>query len=213
MKNKSALIKNGFALLIAGVLVFTFLGCSSGGNKTSPFQIAFCSLYVNESAVSDYGAALLNSIPDLSIDGKAPLFTPMIMGESQNDNQLSNDPMANMASIMKAAAVVSTGDLDVMIADMDNGARNARSGMFMNVSDLFPGEDLSALGTRLLSFDILNTDSYQPVPTGEKTPVCGISITGNDQMKKIFGDQEIGVFVVANTKNLELAQKVVRSLL
>jgi hypothetical protein len=200
-------------LVACGLLVCLF-GCSSKEKGPLPFQIVFSSLYINESAVTEYGAALLNEIPELSIDGKAPLFTSMIMGEAKNDTESGNfiDPMMAMGSIMRVATTVSNGEIDVFISDFDNAARNARGGLFLPLSDVYTVDDLAALGDRLLSFDILNTDSYEPTPTGEKTPICGINITGNEKIRRIFGDQEIGVFIVANTKNLELAKRVMASL-
>jgi len=218
MEKKMAIKRRAFQrvlLLIAGGLTVCLLGCSGNKSKTAPFQMVFCSLSINDKAVSDFGASLLKEIPELTIDGKAPMFTPMIMGEVKNDIEagVMSDPMMGMAGIMKMVAIVSTSDLDVFVSDMENAARQARGGMFMPLADIFSGDDLAALESRFLSFDILNTEGIEPVPTGEKTPVCGIVITGNEKMKGIFGDQEIGVFIIANTKNLELSKKVVKTLL
>jgi len=213
MKQK-VLCKKIAAALVTLVLVLCLFGCS-GGKKTTPFQIVFSAALLSESAVTEYGNSLKSSMPELTIDGTAPVFSSMMMGETRNDaaSGVPADPMMGMAGMMRMAAVVSTGEMDVFIADMENAGRNARSDMFMPLDKVFPGEDLSAYGERLLSFDILSNDSYDPQPTGEKTPVCGFSITGNPQIRRIFGDQEIGVFIISNTKNLELAKKVMRSLL
>ena len=216
---KMEFVKNYFLTMLAIIaitgLTLGLAGCSDNSKKSTPFQIVFSAAYVNESAVTAYGSALQGRMPELVVDGKNPLFTSMMMGET-NANAGSGamvDPMMGMAGMMRMAAVVSTGEMDVFIADMENAGRNARSDMFMPLDKVFPGEDLSAYGERLLSFDILSNDSYDPQPTGEKTPVCGFSITGNPQIRRIFGDQEIGVFIISNTKNLELAKKVMRSLL
>ena len=217
MKRKlsNAGIPAAAAVLLGCCSVLFVSGCS-GNKKASPFQVIFSAAYVNENAVAEYKTSLLGSIPELTVDGTAPLFTSMVVGESRNDPEsgvIGGDPMMNMAGMMRMAAVVSTGEMDVFISDMDNAARNARGEMFMSLDRVFPGENLSAYDDRLLSFDIMTTDGNEPRPTGEKTPVCGISITGNAQMRRIFGDQEIGVFIVANTKNLETAKKIMRSLM
>ena len=211
MKNIHGKIVVAFALLIA--LLFA-CGCSGGSRKTA-FQVAFCSLYINESAVTEYSAAAAKNIPELTIDGTAPVFTTMIMGEAENniESGVLNDPMMGMAGMMKMAAVASTGDLDIFIGDMDNGARQARGGMFLALSDVYSAAELSSFGDKLLSFDILKVDAYNSTPTGEKTPVCGINITGNAQMTKIFGSQEIGVFIMASTKHKDIARKLIGSLL
>jgi len=211
MKKKSLI--TAAILIIAGVI--GLLGCSSGKSGSAAFQVAFVSLSINEKAVSDYGTYLTGQIPDLTINGKAPLFTPMITGEARNDfdSGITVDPMMAMGSMMRMAAVGAAGDLDVIIADMENAARQARGGMFLPLTSILTSSELSALENRSLSFDILDTSGYEPRPTGEKTPACGVLITGNERIRNIFGNQEIGVFISANTKNLELAKMVVRSLL
>ncbi|MDR0312694.1 MAG: hypothetical protein LBI14_03780 [Treponema sp.] len=212
--NKKRITATRTMLVACGLLICLF-GCSSKEKGPLPFQIVFTSLYINESAVSEYGAILLNDIPELSIDGKAPLFTSMIMGETSNNPESGNfaDPMMAMGSIMRLTTLIANGDIDIIISDLDNAARNARGGLFLSLSDVCTDDDLAALGDRLLSFDILRNDGYEPTPTGEKTPICGINITGNERIRRIFGNQEIGVFIVANTKNLELARRVMVSLL
>jgi hypothetical protein len=212
-RNKKRILGTRTILIACGLLV-CLSGCSSKEKEPPPFQIVFTSFYINESAVSEYGASLVNDIPELSIDGKAPLFTPMIMGEARNNLESGTvgDPMMAMAGIMRLTTLVASGEIDIIISDLDNAARNARGGLFLPLSDVCTADDLAALNDRLLSFDLLSNDGYEPTPTGEKTPICGINITGNERIRRIFGDQEIGVFIVANTKNLELAKRVIVSL-
>jgi len=212
LTKKQTIIPAAIILIIGFAALF--FGCSSN-NKTTAFQIAFCSLNINERAVTEYSALLQNEIPELTIDGTAPVFTSIIMGEVVNDFEsgVFNDPMMGIAGMMRMAAIASTSDIDVMIADMDNAARYARDGMYLPLSSVFTSNELSGLESRLLSFDIMNADGIAAIPTGEKTPVCGINITGNERMRSIFGNQEIGVFIISNTKRPELAKKVVMSLL
>ena len=200
-------------ILICGLNLCLF-GCSSN-NRTSAFQIAFCSLQINERAVTEYGTFLQNEIPELTIDGTAPVFTSIIMGEVVNDFEsgIFSDPMMGIGGMMRMTAITATSDIDVMISDMANAARYAVSGMFLPLSAVFTNDDLEALENRLLSFDIVSMDGIETIPTGERTPVCGINISGNERIRNIFGNQEIGVFIVANTKRPEIAKKVVMSLL
>ena len=214
-KNRAHCFSRALAILITAGLVISLFGCSSRNSGADSFQIAFVSLSVNENAISEYGTFLTNEMPELTIDGKAPVFIPIIAGETRNDYESGkvNDPMAVMGGMMRLATLGATGALDVVIADMDNAARQARGDMFIPLADIFTRDELSSMENRFLSFDKLNTDGYEPVPTGEKTPVCGINITGNARMRSIFGNQEIGVFIAASTKNPELAKKVALSLL
>ena len=202
-------------IVITSCLGLCLLGCFSNNNENTPFQIAFTSLYVNENALSDFGAYLLEEIPELNINGKPPLFTPMIMGEVRNDIEsgILNDPMMGIGGMMRITASVAAGEIDMVISDLENAARNARGGLFLPLDEIFTDGELAAFDDRLLSFDLLNTDGYEATPTGEKTPLCGIAITSNEELRNIFANQEIGVFVIANTKNIELVRKVITALL
>ena len=200
--------------LVSCLFLTVLSGCASAPAKETPFHIAFTSMYMNDAAITEYTQTLTGNFPELIIDGNAPLLTPIISGEVKNDLEAGviNDPMVGIAGMMKMPMLVAAGELDVVISNMENAARDARGEMYMPLEDVFTPDEKAILGTRLLSFDLLEADGYDFKPTGEKTPVCGIEITGNDEMRKIFGDQEIGVFIVANTKNLELAKKFILSL-
>ena len=200
-------------VLLAACAALCLFGCSSN-NRASAFQIVFAAASLNENAVAEFGTSITGGIPELTIEGRAPVFSSMMIGDTRNEmGMMTSDPMMAMGGIMRQAAMATTGELDVMIADMENGARNARSGMFMPLNEIFTAAELAALSERLLSFDILSTGGIEPAPTGERTADYGISITGNESMRRIFGNQEIGVFIIGNTKHPELAKKVVNSLL
>ena len=208
--------KSGAFIITACLLAaLGFSGCSSGSKKSSPFQIAFCALQLNDRAVSEYGASLLNDMPELKIEGKSPLFTAMIMGEAENNIESGSlvDPMMLMGGIMKLSALISSSELDLVISNMENASRIAGGGTFMSLDSIFLENELNVMGEKLLSFDIVTTDGYGATQITGRTPVCGISITNNEKMRQIFGSQEIGVFIVANSKNIELAKAVMLSLI
>jgi len=201
-------------IIFTAALIISLIGCSPKNTGPASFQIAFIASSMNQNAVTEYGAYLNNAMPELTIEGKAPVFTPIIIAEAADNPEPGNfvDPMMTMGGMIRMAVIGATGDLDIIISDMNNAERQAASGVFMPLSGFLTNDELSALESRSISFDIMSTD-HEPKPTGEKTPVCGINITGNERMRSIFGNQEIGVFITSNTKNLELAKKVVRSLL
>jgi hypothetical protein len=212
-------LRIGRKVLLLVVMVFTLFtvlsGCSSQEKETS-FQMAFTSLFICQDAIDEYGESLARDMPELTIDGNAPVFTPIISGAVENNPEegILNDPMLGMAGMMQMTALTAIGGLDVVVSDMENAARNARGDMFIPLDELFNADELANMTDRYISFDYVESaDSYEFVPTGEKTPVCGINITGNEEMKKIFGNQEIGVFIVANTKNMDLAKAVMLSLI
>jgi len=210
-------LRTGLASLLLSVcfLVTLLAGCAPNNNEDTPFQMVFTSLYINNAAVSDYTDSLIIALPELSVDGKAPLFTSMIMGEVENDIEsgIINDPIMAMAGMMKMTALISSGEIDIIVSDIDNAARNARGGMFMPLDEIFTVDELNAMNGRLLYFDLIDYDGDEATPTGEITPICGIDISENEMMKQIFGAQEIGVFIVVNANNLDLAKEVMLTLI
>jgi len=188
-------------------LVFGFFGCSSN-EKDNQFQIIFIAAQVNEGAVSEYGTFLLEKIPELTIEGKVPLFSHMIMGGALQQI----DPMMAMGTTVRLTGLMATGELDMVIGNMESASYMAQAESFMFLSDIFTNDELRALEDRLIFFDITNVNENNVhVPTGERTPALGISITGNERISAIFGSQEIGVFIITNTKNPELAKSVMRT--
>ena len=215
MKSNGLIAKNIIIALVVCLFTMSLAGCSPSTARDAPFQIVFASLYMNETAISDYAVTLSNDLPDLTINGNAPMLTPVIAGEIKNDPEagIIRDPMMGIAGMMKTSMLVAAGELDVVVASLDNAARDARGEMFLPLDEVFTADELASLGDRLLSFDHIDTDGYETWLTGAKTPVCGIDITGNEEMRAIFGNQKIGVFIVANTRNLELAKEVMLSLM
>ena len=203
MKNKYFVIKG---ILILS-LVFCFFACSSN-KRSNQFQIVFTASQMSDNAISAYGNFLLEQIPELEINGSAPLFTPIAMGEAMQNI----DPMMAMGSTMRLSALMAAGELDMVIGTLENVSAMAQGGSFLPLTDIFSDAELQALGDRLISFDVVNVNENNVrVPTGERTPALGFSITGNDQIRAIFGNQEIGVYIIANTKNPELAKTVMRT--
>ena len=205
MKTKKILFVLGLCM---GVLFLA--GCSTARANNTQFQMGFSALFIDSTAVVDYGAMLASEMPELTIDGTAPRFTPIIAGVIENDweSGILHDPMMGIGGIMKTTLLVAGGDLDVMVATLDNAARDARNGMFLPLDQVFTAEEMAAFGERLLQFEHVETDGIYTWATGEMTAIYGINITGNEDMQKIFGGQEIGVFIIANTSHLDLAREV-----
>ena len=48
--------------------------------------------------------------------------------------------------------------------------------------------------------------------SGEKTPVCGVDITGDEVITPAMGSSSAGAFVAGNAANLENAKTVLKAL-
>ena len=202
-KSKRKSWKGKFLVLLTAAVPAALLA-RCGSEKAAAFQMAFCATYVEAEAVETYGETVKADLPELTVEGTEPLFTAMTMGDSEAD------PMTAMAGMTKFSAMVAAGELDVVVSDLDNAARNARGESFLDVSSFLTEEELDRYAERLLSFDMVDDEGN---PTGEKTAVCGIDVSDNETLSVLAGGGECGVFVVANTSHLEESSALVRYLL
>lgn len=122
----------------------------------------------------------------------------------------SEDPTMQMASIMKVTMGIAAGEIDIVIADEENAARNARSEAFCPLSDLLSEEQIAALGDKALSYDMVDEEGK---PTGERTAVCGIDITGSGITDGVIaGGTNVGLFVVGNAPGMEHCKTLMNKL-
>ena len=206
---KKSFLKTRAAIAIGLILIVMISGACSRdtGRGNRPFQIVFSASQINQNAVTNFGASLLNSMPELTVEGRAPLFTPMAMGTASP----GADPMMAMGMTMRLTAQISGGEIDIIISSLENAASMAQGGSFMPLAEVLTEQEISSLGDRLISFDIIQVEGMDAVPTGERTPEVGVNITGKEEIRSIFGSQEIAVFIIANTGNIELSKAVLRS--
>lgn len=190
MKRKNLWLK-AVTLLLPAVLL---TACGSGTETSDDtFQVMFSAPYVDEEQVAAYGEKL-SAEKEKTIEYQAyPIGTEEI------------DPMAYGASVMKISAMVAAGELDVMVCDLDNAARNARGEMYYDLTSIFTEDELAEYSDRLVSFDMVDEEGN---PTGEKTPICGIDVSNNENLKNMMGENSYGVFIVGNTGDLELSKEI-----
>lgn len=191
-------IRKCFALFLAGVVCAASL-TSCGSDETTALQVVVGISYVDSTALDTAEQSFLSAHPEWAEGEKAVDFTDMSFGTE------ATDPAAYGAGIMKISAMVAANEIDVMICNLEDAARNARSEMFSTLDEVFTEEELEPFADRLLTFDQVDDDGN---PTGEQTPVCGISLTGTELFSDVYGDTEYGIFIVANTQNLDLAKDV-----
>ena len=205
---KNKIHKITFLVLI--IILFAFYSCSS--ERPNQFQILFVALPLNTSAISEYGSSLISQMPELTIEEREPLFTAMMMGTTAQNA----DPSMAMGLIVRLSGMITSREVDIIISNMDNAVNLVQGSTFMPLSEILDSREIQMLEAenRLISFEILSTNdqNIQEI-TGERTPALGIDISANEQMRAIFGSQQVGIFIVANTTNLELAALLVRRFL
>ena len=115
-----------------------------------------------------------------------------------------------MAGMMKLTMALAAQEVDVIIADELNAARNARSDSFYALSDLLTADEIAALGDRALSYELLDDEGN---PSGEMSPACGVDVTGDSALVHVVGNAQVGAFVAGNAPNLENAKDLMRALI
>ncbi len=193
------------ALIMATVLVMS--GCSSS-SQPQPFQMVFCGNPMDTSQIESYGNSLSASMPELTIEGQAPVFTSILAG----DGASKDDTLTGVAGQTKFTAMIAGKEIDVAICTLDAAEVQARNESFMPLEEIFTAQELEQLGDRQVSYELTEVKDGEEVPTGERTPACGVTLTSDSSLAAIFGDQPVAVFVADNSPNADLAKKVMRHL-
>lgn len=175
-------------VLLLPVLLLT--GC---GNRENPFQVLFAAPFVNEELMNVYTETL-------SPESEKPVqYASFYFGSPDVD------PMAYGAGAMMMTAMVAAGEVDVMVCDLNEAPRYARSGIFYDLTEFFSEEELAGVSDRLLQFDMV--DEFGE-PTGEKTALCGLDLSDRQDLRYILGSDSVGVFIVCGAKDPELAGEI-----
>ena len=207
-------VKRVSLLLALVMIMFTFAACGGGetaaptavpgedgtlsADKTDKLNVYLISTYVDENGLD----SLKSFISDTLGDDVTINYDTTFTGDG-------SDPSVQMAGMMKLTAAIAAKEVDLIIADDTNAARNARSEAFYELSDILTADEISALGDKALSYDMLDDEGNA---SGEKTPVYGVDITGDEVITPAMGSSGAGAFVAGNAANLENAKTVLKAL-
>ena len=207
-------VKRVSLLLALVMIMFTFAACGGGetaaptavpgedgtlsADKTDKLNVYLIATYVDENGLD----SLKSFISDTLGDGVTVNYDTTFTGDG-------SDPSVQMAGMMKLTAAIAAKEVDLIIADDTNAARNARSEAFYELSDILTADEISALGDKALSYEMLDDEGSA---SGEKTPVCGVDITGDEVITPAMSSSSAGVFVAGNAANLENAKTVLKAL-
>ena len=197
----TAAMKRSAALLCALIFSLTlFAGCSS--TEEAP--------YLGITCIAKYVGLDSQDAVSAELGARLPAYDGEIQYKYMSSGDSTSDAMMTAGTMMKLTAMFASQEVDILFADEENAARNARSNSFLSLSELLTEEEIEALGSRALSCDMLDD---QGNPTGEKTPVCGVDLSGCAVLTPVLGTQSIGVYVVSNTDDLEYVKTALREIL
>ena len=207
-------VKRVSLLLALVMIMFTFAACGGGetaaptavpgedgtlsADKTDKLNVYLIAAYVDENGLD----SLKSFISDTLGDGVTVNYDTTFTGDG-------SDPSVQMAGMMKLTAAIAAKEVDLIIADDTNAARNARSEAFYELSDILTADEISALGDKALSYDMLDDEGNA---SGEKTTVYGVDITGDEIITTAMSSTSAGAFVAGNAANLENAKTVLKAL-
>lgn len=195
-------------MLILALVTLLLSGCSNT-NKDEPdanaaqntLNLVFCASYVDQALAEAY----LNTLKqenDILNSGEMDVSLTVITTSGA-------DPMMQMGGMMKLTAVIASNEVDLILCDEENAARNARSGSFYALNELLCEDEISALGDRALQYALIDDEGK---PTDEFTAVCGMDVSADEQLKAVFNQADIGVFVAGNAPHLEAAKAVMKAI-
>lgn len=179
------------ALLLPALLL---TGC---GQREDPFQVVFAAPFVNEDIVDAYSAGL------------APATQTPVNYTAFSFGSETVDASAYAAGAMMMTAMMAAGEVDVLVCDLGEAARYARSGSFLDPTTLFTEDELAGLSDRLVTFDLVDMNAK---PTGETTAPCGLDLSGRKELDFVLASPGYGIFIVANTADPEAAKAVFREI-
>lgn len=172
------------------------------GTATDTLNIVMYADLLNEDAAQQYVNGLKDSM-DMFKDDVANVNLTCIMTGGDAD------PTMQMAGIMKMSVAIAAQEVDIIIADADNAARDARAENYYALSEILTAEQIAALEGRVMDFE--ETD-FEGNLTGGRTPAYGVNMSDDAGLQAVFGNESIGVFVAGNAPNLENAKALLMAL-
>lgn len=181
------------ACLLTALLLLPVLLLSGCGKREDPFQVVFAAPFVNDGIIAAYCETL------------SPATETPIKYSGLSFGSEGMDASTYAASSMMLTAMAFAGEVDVVVCDLAEAARYARSGMFSDLTELFTQAELAEYADRLVRFDEVDENG---VPTGEKTPSCGLDLSGREDLNIVMGGTSYGIFLVNGTGDPETAKAV-----
>lgn len=191
--------KKLLSLLLATSMLLTFAAC--GSSTEYGLTISALSPTVDTDKAEDY-AETLTVGDDLAVSVTATAI-------SSGDD--GGDALTSTTNKVVITAQITGAELDVILADYDNGAAFANIGSFLALEDVFTEEELSEIDESL--FVTYEETDDEGNGTGENLAICGIDVSSVSEFSEFMSGEQIIVHVVANTENLDEVKEYILSLL
>ena len=195
MKTRQIMALSLSLVLVGGM----FASCGSEENSAG-VDVVVAASYVPEETTDTLQQALDGVYTEESG------FDGTVTGVTTGDTE--SDPMMAAAGIMKVAGMVAADEIDVLVASLEEGERQAQNGGLLPLSEVFTEEELAEISLEQISFDITDSDGN---PEEEFSEPCGFKLTG--ETVSGLDSEGVGVFIVSNTDKPEESRQVMETLM
>ena len=195
MKTRQIMALSLSLVLVGGM----FASCGSEENSAG-VDVVVAASYVPEETTDTLQQALDGVYTEES--GFGCTVTGVTTGDTESD------PMMAAACIMKVAGMVAADEIDVLVASLEEGERQAQNGGLLPLSEVFTEEELAEISLEQFSFDITDSDGN---PEEEYSQPCGFKLTG--ETVSGLDSEGVGVFIVSNTDKPEESRQVMETLM
>jgi len=199
-------------LAVAAVLVFcvlTLTGCSSSGNEkeaaASSLHVTMINTHVPMEAAETLQTTLEQALPGLITPESGLIVHSISSGDTEKD------PMGAMAGMTQIAAMMASGEMELVLMDSTNARRHGdNASIYVPLDELFTAEEQEQLGIVPATLPVVDDDGVQ---TGESTAPCGVDLSGCTRITQLMYTTDVAAYVLIDSPHTEQAKEVIRWLL
>ena len=189
---------------ILALLLTMLTGCSSTEEtvQASSLHVVLATPFATEEQANALHDALIIAAPGLD-SADAPLSVTFV---STGDSQ--SDPMGAMAGMTQIAAMMASGEMELVLMDSTNARRHGdNASIYVPLSELFTAEEQEQLGIVPVTLPVMDDDGVQ---TGEYTAPCGVDLSACTKITQLMYTNDVAAYVLIDSPHTEQAKEVIR---
>jgi hypothetical protein len=166
--------------------------------------VALVATYVSDESVEALAAHLRTGLPEYNDDSRVFSVIGITAGDS------AADPMSVMAGSTRIAAMLASGEIELLICDPENAKRYADDGAnYVALEELFSADETSSFGGTPIAIPVTDDEGNS---TGEFSEIVGLDLSQNAAITEMTGIRDPRMFVLAGSTNPEAAKAAFRFL-
>lgn len=188
------------------ILLLPLVGCSLNAQESVSLGVAVAFEYVSEESFSAFSDDLIAAFPQLNTE------EAVMSVRSVSTGNPDGDPMGAMAGMTQITAMLTSGEIELLICDPENARRYGDNGeTYMTVSEAFTEEEMRELGIVGVTMAIVDDETGEE--TGEETEEVGVDLSGSAKLCQLFSVENPAAYIVSGTQHADEAKEVIKYLL